>query len=59
VNRNQHVSGFVFCSRWNFESVFIFPQVLGLDKIDPVFFTVGLVLRRIELKIHPGIENMP
>ncbi|MDF0673870.1 MAG: hypothetical protein P0120_05950 [Nitrospira sp.] len=51
--------GFVFCSRWDFEPVLIFPQLLRLDKIDLMFLMVRLALRGIELEIHSGIESIP
>ena len=59
MHGNQHVPGFVFCSCWDFKPILVVPQVLCLDKIDPVFFTVGLTLCNIEFEVHPGIENIP
>ncbi len=59
MNRNQHISRLVFCPRWDFDPVLVFPQVLCLDKINPMFFTVGLALRNVEREIHLGIESIP
>ena len=41
------------------QKVWVFPQALGLDKVDPMFLQIRRALSRVELKCHIGMENIP